>query len=119
MVVLGAIESQSQAILLVSWTSAIASALVDNVPLTATFIPLIRDLGTAVETAPLWWALSLGACLGGNGTAIGASANVVVIGLAEEAGHPVTFRRFLPYGLVVMVATVAIGSGMLVLSFTA
>ena len=119
MVVLGTIESQSQAILLVSWTSAIASALVDNIPLTATFIPLIRDLGSAVDTAPLWWALSLGACLGGNGTAIGASANVVVVGLAEEAGYPITFRRFLPYGLVVMIATVAVGSGLLVLYFAA
>ncbi len=117
MAVLGAIGSQSEAILFISWFSAIASALVDNIPLTATMIPLIRDLGTAVNPAPLWWALSLGACLGGNGTAIGASANVVVVGLAEEAGYPITFRRFLPYGLVVMLATVAVGSGLLVLRF--
>ncbi len=117
MAVLGAIGTQSEAILFIAWFSAIASALVDNIPLTATMIPLIRDLGSAVDPAPLWWALSLGACLGGNGTAIGASANVVVVGLAEEAGYPITFRRFLPYGLVVMLATVAVGSGLLVLRF--
>ncbi|MEN6342926.1 MAG: ArsB/NhaD family transporter [Methanospirillum sp.] len=119
MAVLGAIGGESEAILLIAWFSAIASALVDNIPLTATMIPLIRDLGSAVDTTPLWWALSLGACLGGNGTAIGASANVVVVGLAEEAGYPITFRRFLPYGLAVMVATVAIGSALLVLMFGA
>lgn len=119
MAVLGAIGTQSEGILFIAWFSAIASALVDNIPLTATMIPLIRDLGTAVDPTPLWWALSLGACLGGNGTAIGASANVVVVGLAEAAGHPITFRRFLPYGLVVMVATVAVGSGLLVLRFGA
>lgn len=72
-----------------------------------------------MDPALLSGALSLGVCLGGNGTAIGGSANVVVVALAEEAGYPVTFRRFLPYGLVVMVATVAVGSALLVLRFGA
>jgi Na+/H+ antiporter NhaD/arsenite permease-like protein len=68
------------------WVSAIASAFIDNIPFVATMIPLILQMGSmsGIDVFPLWWALSLGACLGGNGTAIGASANVVAIGIAER-----------------------------------
>ncbi|MGZ9034064.1 MAG: sodium:proton antiporter, partial [Rhodospirillales bacterium] len=80
------------------WSSAILSAVIDNIPFVATMIPLIQNMaptfGGPEGLLPLWWALSLGACLGGNGTLIGASANLTVAGLAERAGHPI---RFLPY----------------------
>lgn len=70
----------------VLWISAFASAFIDNIPFVATMIPLIKSMGTmaGMNITPLWWALSLGACLGGNGTMIGASANLVVIGIAEK-----------------------------------
>jgi Na+/H+ antiporter NhaD/arsenite permease-like protein len=80
------------------WSSAILSAFIDNIPFVATMIPMIKSMGPAFggdqALLPLWWALSLGACLGGNGTLIGASANLVVAGLSERAGHPI---RFVPY----------------------
>ncbi len=84
--------------LAVLWGSAILSAFIDNIPFVATMIPLIKSMGPSLggdqALMPLWWSLSLGACLGGNGTLIGASANLVVAGLAERAGQPI---RFLPY----------------------
>jgi len=86
------------------WVSGLLSGVVDNIPLTAAAIPVLRDIIThtrAPEAAAqgLWWCLALGACLGGNATAVGASANVVVIGIAERSGCPISFRRFLLYGL--------------------
>jgi len=85
-------------VLAVLWGSAILSAFIDNIPFVATMIPMIKSMaptfGGEAGLMPLWWALSLGACLGGNGTLIGASANLVVAGLAERAGHPI---RFIPY----------------------
>ncbi len=84
------------------WLSGIASGIVDNIPYTATMIPVIGQLGAAgLPVEPLWWSLALGACLGGNATIVGASANVVVANMAGRAGHPITFRAFLRYGLVV------------------
>jgi len=106
----GYIHSTGEAMLVIAWFSAIASAIVDNIPLTATMIPLIKAMGSSLNTYPLWWALSLGACLGGNGTAIGASANVVVIGIADREGIKITFMDFLKIGLVVMFATVGFGT---------
>lgn len=81
---------------LILWLSAIASAFVDNIPFVATMIPLIKDMGALGITnlEPLWWSLALGACLGGNGTLIGASANVIVAGLAAQAGYPISFVKF-------------------------
>ena len=82
------------------WVSAVASAVVDNIPFVATMIPIIQSLGAGMADSesltPLWWSLSLGACLGGNGTLIGASANVIVAGFAERSGQPI---RFLPFML--------------------
>lgn len=92
------------------WVSALASAFVDNIPFTATMIPLIKDLGalTGMTITPLWWALSLGACLGGNGTIIGASANVIASGMAEEHGHKITFGEYFKVCFPVMLITIAI-----------
>jgi Na+/H+ antiporter NhaD/arsenite permease-like protein len=106
------------------WGSAVASALIDNIPFVATVNPMLVEVarGLAASPAqldavlrgpqmmPLWWSLALGACLGGNGTLIGASANVVVAGLAERNGCPIRFGEFLKYGLPVMVESVAISA---------
>ena len=111
--IMGYIDSTGEALIIITWFSAIASAIVDNIPLTAAMIPLIKAMGGSMNIYPLWWALSLGACLGGNGTAIGASANVVVIGIASREGIKITFMDFLKAGLVVMITTVAVGMGIL------
>lgn len=96
--------------LAVLWVSAIASAFIDNIPFVATMIPLIQALGTMgiTDLGPLWWALSLGACLGGNGTIIGASANVVASGMSEEYGHKITFIKYFKVSFPVMIITIAI-----------
>ena len=115
------------------WFSGIASAIVDNIPFVATMNPLLAELaekvlgpatgltGPALYThptmLPVWWALSLGACLGGNGTAIGASANVIVVGLSEKAGHKITFGRFFKYGAPVTLGTIAISMGYIYLRY--
>ncbi|GAB6558703.1 ArsB/NhaD family transporter [Bacillus cereus] len=94
------------AAILILWVSGIASATIDNIPFVATMIPLIQDLATGLglsvdspQIEVLWWALSLGACLGGNGTLIGASANVVVAGIAKREGHGFSYMDFLKIGL--------------------
>ncbi|MHB8069135.1 MAG: ArsB/NhaD family transporter [Desulfobaccales bacterium] len=86
------------AIVIVLWVSAIASAFIDNIPFTATMLPIIAFLNQTIpgaESGVLWWSLSLGACLGGNGTMIGASANVVTVGLAEKAGYKISFVEYM------------------------
>lgn len=86
------------AIVIVLWVSAIASAFIDNIPFTATMLPIIAFLNQTIpgaESGVLWWSLSLGACLGGNGTMIGASANVVTVGLAEKAGYHISFLDYM------------------------
>jgi Na+/H+ antiporter NhaD/arsenite permease-like protein len=105
--------------MLILWFSAIASAFVDNIPFVATFIPLIKDIGTigGMNIAPLWWALSLGACLGGNGTIIGASANVVVSGIAAREGHPMFFAHYLKIAFPVMLISIAISMAYLLLFY--
>jgi Na+/H+ antiporter NhaD/arsenite permease-like protein len=89
--------------------SAALSAVVDNIPYVATMAPitgdLVQQMGGDSDHA-MWWALTLGADLGGNATAIGASANVVVLGIAERSGQPISFWHFTKYGLVVTVATI-------------
>jgi Na+/H+ antiporter NhaD/arsenite permease-like protein len=100
------------AICLILWVSAIMSAFVDNIPFTATMLPitayLTKVIPGAADSNVLWWALALGACLGGNGTMIGASANVVTVGIAEAAGHRISFFGFMKYGFAYMLITVAI-----------
>jgi Na+/H+ antiporter NhaD/arsenite permease-like protein len=94
------------------WASAILSAIVDNIPFVATMIPLIKSMapafGGAEHLTPLWWALSLGACLGGNGTLIGASANLTVAGIAERNGIPFSFLTYTKYAFGLMLVSVAI-----------
>src|SRR6266699_2168189 len=94
------------------WGSALLSAIIDNIPFVATMIPLIKNMaasyGGADKIEPLWWSLSLGACLGGNGTLIGASANLTVAGIAERNGVPFRFATYLFYGMPMMVVSVAI-----------
>ncbi len=98
--------------MLILWLSAIASAFVDNIPFVATMIPLIKDMGTMGVTnlEPLWWSLSLGACLGGNGTLIGASANIIVAGLAAQEGYNITFNSYFKVGFPLMLLSVAIST---------
>ncbi|HYN49184.1 MAG TPA: SLC13 family permease, partial [Candidatus Nanopelagicales bacterium] len=93
------------------WVSGFASALVDNIPYTATMIPVVQQLGsTGLATEPLWWALALGACLGGNATIIGASANVVAASAVARAGHPISFGLFLRVGGMVALLSLLISS---------
>jgi Na+/H+ antiporter NhaD/arsenite permease-like protein len=97
--------------LLLLWFSAIASGIVDNIPYTATIIPLVESLGQVMPVDPLWWSLALGACLGGNFTLVGAAANVVVASLAEKSGHPISFRHFLRFGIITTFMSLVLASG--------
>jgi Na+/H+ antiporter NhaD/arsenite permease-like protein len=92
------------------WLSAVLSALVDNIPYVATVSPVVAQLvdASGPGSQVLWWSLALGADLGGNATAVGASANVVILGLAARAGHKISFWQFTKYGLVVSVITIAL-----------
>jgi Na+/H+ antiporter NhaD/arsenite permease-like protein len=102
----------SSSTFLVLWMSAVISAFVDNIPFVATMIPLIKEMGHLgiANLDPLWWSLSLGACLGGNGTLIGASANLVVAGLAAKDGHHISFMKFLMVGFPLMIISIFISS---------
>lgn len=100
------------------WVSGIASALVDNIPYTATMIPVVQHLGEVGMTLdPLWWALALGACLGGNATIIGASANVVAANAAARAGHPIGFGEFLRIGGLIAVMSLVVSSAYLLVRY--
>lgn len=104
--------------LLILWLSAVASAFVDNIPFVATMIPLIQDMGRLAGITDLnllWWSLSLGACLGGNGTIIGAAANVVVVGMAEKRGININFVEYLKIAFPMMLLSIVISTGYLML----
>nr|WP_165214074.1 ArsB/NhaD family transporter [Brevibacillus sp. SYP-B805]NGQ96775.1 ArsB/NhaD family transporter [Brevibacillus sp. SYP-B805] len=107
------------AAMLILWMSAIASAFIDNIPFVATMIPLIKEMGDMgmENVEPLWWSLALGACLGGNGTLIGASANVIVAGLAAKEGYPISFWKFMKVGFPLMILSIVIASGYLYLRY--
>lgn len=109
--------------MIVMWFSAFASSIVDNIPYVATINPLIIDMAKQMwpdkagaqllqhpDLMPVWWSLALGACLGGNGTIIGASANVVIAGMSERSGRKISFMRFMAYGMPVMILTVLIST---------
>jgi Na+/H+ antiporter NhaD/arsenite permease-like protein len=98
--------------ILVLWFAAIASAFIDNIPFVATFIPLIKEIGiiSNMSVDPLWWALSLGACLGGNGTVVGASANVIVIGMAERQGYPISFWSYMKVAFPLMLLSIVVST---------
>jgi len=106
-------------ILLILWVSAIVSAFVDNIPFVMAMVPVIAAMAKAatLNPIPLYWALSLGGCLGGNGTLVGASANVVVAGIAERHGYTISFRSFIRYGMPVLMLTVGLASIYLVLRY--
>ncbi|MGX1375323.1 Na+/H+ antiporter NhaD/arsenite permease-like protein [Priestia megaterium] len=102
---------------LILWISGIASAVIDNIPFVATMIPLIQDMAHGMGMSPdsaqinvLWWSLALGACLGGNGTLIGASANVIVAGMAVKKGHKFSFMDFLKIGAPIMLVSLLIST---------
>ena len=106
---------------LILWSSAIVSSVIDNIPFVATMIPMLKSMEEAVggreAMMPVWWSLSLGACFGGNGTLIGASANVVVAGMAMREGHPIGFVKFLLWSVPVMLLSVLIGTAFVYIEF--
>ncbi len=105
----GSVEATAMIIL---WMSALASAFIDNIPFVATMIPLIKDMGAMGLTnlEPMWWSLALGACLGGNGTLIGASANVVVASMAAQRGKPISFISFMKTAFPLMILSIIIST---------
>jgi Na+/H+ antiporter NhaD/arsenite permease-like protein len=108
------------AIVIILWVSAIASAFIDNIPFTATMLPIVAFLNVTIpgaESGVLWWALALGACLGGNGTMIGASANVVTVGLAEKAGYHISFVEYMKACWWPMMITVTIAMVYLLIAY--
>lgn len=112
--------SQAAASMLILWASGIISGIIDNIPYTATMAPMIAEIQKATDAAyayPLWWALSLGACLGGNLTIIGAAANVIVSENAAKYGHPIAFMRFLKYGFVTVAISLVISTAYIYLKY--
>lgn len=103
------------------WISALASAIVDNIPFVATMIPMIESMaptfGGAENLMPLWWSLALGACLGGNGSLVGASANLIVAGFAERAGHRIKFMKFMAVAFPLMLLSIIIATAYVYLRF--
>ena len=111
-------DNQALGIIIILWVSAIISSFLDNIPFVATLIPLILTMeSSGVDVAPLWWALSLGACLGGNGTLIGASANVVLAGVSAKNGYPITFMQYTKVGFPLMLISIVISMVYLLLRF--
>ena len=106
------------AMVVILWVSAILSAFLNNIPFVATIIPIILALqASGMDVSPLWWALSLGACLGGNGSLVGASANVVLGAISEREGYPITFGYFFKECFPLMIVTVAVSMGYLLIVF--
>jgi Na+/H+ antiporter NhaD/arsenite permease-like protein len=106
--------SIKKATYLVLWSSAILSAMIDNIPFVATMIPMLKTmeeaLGGREVMMPVWWALSIGSCFGGNGSLIAASANVIVAGIAAREGHGINFVKFLLWSIPVMLFTIITAS---------
>lgn len=104
--------------IVILWASAILSSILDNIPFVATMIPIIMVMeASGIDVYPLWWALSLGACLGGNGTLVGASANVVLSGIANKEGYNITFMSFTKVAFPLMLVTVALSTIYLLILF--
>ena len=105
--------SQTATSMLVLWASGLISGIIDNIPYTATMSPMLVEIQKtmgATYTYPLWWALSLGACLGGNLTIIGAAANVIVSENARKEGHFISFMEYLKYGTIVVLISLALST---------
>ena len=112
--------SQTAASMLILWASGIISGIIDNIPYTATMSPMLVEIQKSMGTdytIPLWWCLSLGACLGGNMTMIGAAANVIVSENSAKEGHPIKFMQFMKYGLIVVGISLAISTAYIYLMF--
>ena len=112
--------SQEIASMVILWGSGILSGIIDNIPYTATMAPMISEISAkmgAEFAQPLWWSLSLGACLGGNMTIIGAAANVIVSETSASKGHPIEFMKFLKYGVTAMIISLIISSGYIYLAY--
>lgn len=112
--------SQTAAGMLILWASGLISGVIDNIPYTATMSPMLVEISKVMGTDytyPLWWCLSLGACLGGNLTIIGAAANVVVSEQAAKDGHPIAFMRFMKYGVVTVLISLVISSAYVYLKY--
>jgi Na+/H+ antiporter NhaD/arsenite permease-like protein len=106
------------ACLVILWLAVIVSAGVDNIPFTIAVVPIIQRLAAVgVPVSPLWWALALGAGFGGNGTPLGATANVVVISLSERTSTPISMRRWLKVGIPVMLATSIVATVLFIILF--
>ncbi|QHT61063.1 ArsB/NhaD family transporter [Paenibacillus lycopersici] len=105
--------------MLILWLSAIASAFLDNIPFVATMIPMIQEMGSMGirDLEPLWWSLALGACLGGNGTLIGSSANLITAGLSAKEGHPIRFMAYMKIALPLMLLSVFMAAGYIYLRY--
>ncbi|MGZ7441062.1 ArsB/NhaD family transporter [Paenibacillus sp. TH7-28] len=105
--------------MLILWLSAIASSFLDNIPFVATMIPMIQDMGSMgiANLEPLWWSLALGACLGGNGTLIGASANLIAAGMSAKEGEPISFMKYLKYGFPLMILSVALSAAYVLIRY--
>lgn len=103
--------------MLLLWLSAVVSGVIDNIPYTATMIPIVQSLGQVMPAEPLWWALALGADLGGNLTLVGASANVVVASLAERSGSPISFRLWLRYGIPTTIVSLILASFYMIIRY--
>ena len=111
-------ENLLVASIVILWVGAIASAIIDNIPFTIALVPVIQRLGQlGINASPLWWALAFGAGFGGNGTPIGSTANVVTITVSERTDNPITTKIWLRSGLIAMLATTAVASGLFVLFF--
>jgi Na+/H+ antiporter NhaD/arsenite permease-like protein len=104
---------------LILWFSAIASSFVDNIPFVATMIPLIQNMQaiSGMDVIPLWWSLALGACLGGNGTIVGASANVIAAGMLEKRGKKIGFVQYMKLGFPLMLVSIIISTIYLILFY--
>lgn len=112
--------SQAATSMIILWASGVISGIIDNIPYTATMAPMLVEIEKTMGASyayPLWWALSLGACLGGNMTIIGAAANVIVSENAAKSGHPIAFMRFLKYGVAVVAISLAISTAYIYLRF--
>lgn len=100
--------------ILTIWVSAILSSIIDNIPFVATMIPMLKSMEESIGgrevMMPAWWALSLGACFGGNGTIIGASANVIIAGIAAREGHPIKFLSFMKWSVPIMLLTIILST---------
>ena len=103
-------NNQAAASMLILWASGLISGVIDNIPYTATMAPMLVEIQKTMDAYPLWWSLSLGACLGGNLTIIGAAANVIVSENAAKYGHPIAFMRFLKYGVIVVAISLLIST---------